>query len=167
MPYYGGDYNPEQWPESVWAEDIALMRQAGVNLVTLGVFAWSRLEPAEGSYRFDWLDRSMDALYAAGIRVVPATPTASPPPWFSLAYPEALAVTADACCDAPRACLVSVDAAGCGRAAGLADPDCTRCRRDGRAGRGWGRGDPAIRRDLRLGHADQPRRWVSRRGPRR
>ena len=43
---YGGDYNPEQWPESVWAEDVALMQRAGVNLVSLGVFSWSRLEPS-------------------------------------------------------------------------------------------------------------------------
>jgi beta-galactosidase len=91
--FYGGDYNPEQWPEEVWAEDLALMRQAGVNLVSLGVFAWSRLEPAEGTYTFDWLDRILDRLHAAGVRVALATPTASPPPWFSLAHPDALPVT--------------------------------------------------------------------------
>ena len=93
--FYGGDYSPEQWPEQVWREDAALMREAGVNLVSLGVFAWSRLEPAEGEYRFDWLDRALDLLYEHGVRAALATPTASPPPWFSLAYPEALPVTAD------------------------------------------------------------------------
>jgi beta-galactosidase len=93
--YYGGDYNPEQWPESVWREDVTLMREAGVNLVTVGVFAWSSLEPAPGEYRFDWLDHVLDLLWDNGIRVALATPTASPPPWFSLAHPEALPVTRD------------------------------------------------------------------------
>ena len=92
---YGGDYNPEQWPEEVWAQDVALMRRARVNLVTVGVFAWSRLEPEPGRYDFGWLDRVLDLLHDGGIRVALATPTASPPPWFSLAHPDALPVTAD------------------------------------------------------------------------
>jgi beta-galactosidase len=92
---YGGDYNPEQWPESRWTEDVALMRTAGVNLVSLGVFAWSSLEPAEGRYAFDWLDRVMDLLHDGGVSVALATPTASPPPWFGRAYPDALTVTHD------------------------------------------------------------------------
>ncbi|MBU8860903.1 MULTISPECIES: beta-galactosidase [unclassified Micromonospora] len=92
---YGGDWNPEQWPPAVWREDVALMRAAGVNLVTVGVFAWSRLEPEPGRYTLDWLDRVLDLLYSAGIRAALATPTASPPPWFSLRHPDALPVTAD------------------------------------------------------------------------
>ncbi|MDG4831989.1 beta-galactosidase [Solwaraspora sp. WMMD1047] len=92
---YGGDYNPEQWPEAVWADDVELMRRARVNLVTVGVFAWSRLEPAAGAYDFGWLDRVLDLLHDGGVRVALATPTASPPPWFSLAHPDALPVTAD------------------------------------------------------------------------
>jgi beta-galactosidase len=92
---FGGDYNPEQWPEEVWTEDVALMRQAGVNIATVGVFAWSDLEPEPGRYEFDWLDRVLDLLHAGGIKVALATPTASPPPWFTLAHPEALPVTAD------------------------------------------------------------------------
>ena len=95
MLYYGGDYNPEQWPAEVWADDVALMRRAGVTAVTVGVFAWARLEPAEGRYEFGWLDRVLGLLHRAGIRVVLATPTASPPPWFSLAHPDALPVTAE------------------------------------------------------------------------
>jgi beta-galactosidase len=91
---YGGDYNPEQWPEHVQAEDVALMRRAGVNLVSVGVFAWSRLEPRPGEYDFGWLDRVLDRLDGAGVRVALATPTASPPPWFSAAHPDALPVTA-------------------------------------------------------------------------
>jgi beta-galactosidase len=95
MISYGGDYNPEQWPEPVWEHDVELMRLAGVTLVTVGVFAWSSLEPAPGRYTFEWLDRALDLLHAGGIRVALATPTASPPPWFSLAHPQALPVTAE------------------------------------------------------------------------
>ena len=90
---FGGDYNPEQWDETVWAEDDALMRQARVNLVTLGVFSWALLEPAEGSYEFGWLDAQLDRLHANGVAVDLATPTAAPPPWFTLAHPDALPVT--------------------------------------------------------------------------
>jgi len=92
---YGGDYNPEQWPEEIWAEDVALMREAGVNLVSLGVFSWARLEPAEGVFEFGWLDRIMALLHENGICVDLATPTAAPPPWFSRAYPDSLPVTRD------------------------------------------------------------------------
>jgi beta-galactosidase len=92
---YGGDYNPEQWPESVWAEDIELMRQAGVNLVSVGIFSWALLEPAEGKYEFGWLDRVLDLLHGGGIAVDLATATASPPPWFSASYPETLPVTVE------------------------------------------------------------------------
>jgi beta-galactosidase len=90
---YGGDYNPEQWPEEVWHEDIQLMREAGVNLVTVGVFSWALLEPEEGHYEFGWLDRVLDLLNSSGILVDLATATASPPPWFSRRYPLTLPVT--------------------------------------------------------------------------
>ncbi|MEU4694213.1 beta-galactosidase [Actinoplanes sp. NPDC023714] len=93
--FYGGDYNPEQWPEEVWDDDVELMREAGVTAVTVGVFAWSHLEPEEGVYDFGWLDRVLDRLHAGGIGVVLATPTASPPPWFTLAHPAGLPVNAD------------------------------------------------------------------------
>ncbi|MEY9212283.1 beta-galactosidase [Thermobifida halotolerans] len=93
--WFGGDYNPEQWPETVWAEDMRLMREAGVTLVTVGVFSWSLLEPEEGTYDFAWLDRVLDLLHRNGIGAALATPTASPPPWFTLAHPDAMPVTAD------------------------------------------------------------------------
>jgi beta-galactosidase len=80
---YGADYNPEQWPEATWQEDARLMREAGVNLVSLGIFAWAHLEPRPGAYTFDWLDRVMDLLYEHGVMVNLATATASPPPWLS------------------------------------------------------------------------------------
>jgi len=92
---FGGDYNPEQWPEEVWLEDVRLMREAGVNTATLGVFSWSSLEPEEGRFEFGWLDRAIELLHEHGIGVILATPTASPPPWFSVAHPEGLPVTAD------------------------------------------------------------------------
>ncbi|HWU45356.1 MAG TPA: beta-galactosidase [Humibacter sp.] len=92
---FGGDYNPEQWPEEVWHDDIRLMKQAGVNTATVGVFAWSSIEPAEGRYEFGWLDRVFDLLSSNGIGIILATPTASPPPWFSRAHPEALPIRKD------------------------------------------------------------------------
>jgi beta-galactosidase len=90
---FGGDYNPEQWDPSVWAEDVALMQEAGVNLVSVGIFSWALLEPSEGVYEFGWLDEVLDLLHAGGIRVDLANASASPPPWFSHAYPESLPVT--------------------------------------------------------------------------
>ncbi|GAA3591349.1 beta-galactosidase [Nonomuraea rosea] len=93
--YFGGDYNPEQWPEEVWLEDVRLMREAKVNLATVGVFSWARLEPSEGVYDFGWLDRVMNLLHDNGIQVNLATPTASPPPWFGLAHQDAMPVRAD------------------------------------------------------------------------
>jgi beta-galactosidase len=92
---YGGDYNPEQWPETTWAQDIRLMAEAGVNLVTVGVFSWSRLQPAPGELSAGWLDRVLDLLAEAGIDVDLATGTASPPPWLVAAHPEILPVTID------------------------------------------------------------------------
>ena len=93
--YYGGDYNPEQWPEAVWQEDVRLMREAGVNLVSVAIFAWSKLEPEEGRYDFAWLDRLLDLLHKNDIGVCLATATAAPPPWLALKYPQSLPVTKD------------------------------------------------------------------------
>ena len=90
---YGGDYTPEQWPEEVWAQDVILMREAGVNLVSVGIFSWALLEPEEGRFEFGWLDRLLELLHANGIRVDLGTPTASPPAWFFHAYPEARVVS--------------------------------------------------------------------------
>jgi len=89
---YGGDYHPEAWPESVWTEDAALMRRAGVNLVTLGDLSWAKLQPNPDTFTFDWLDRVIDLLHGHGILVGLATATASPPPWFARLHPEAVAV---------------------------------------------------------------------------
>jgi beta-galactosidase len=92
---YGGDYNPEQWDEDVWLEDVRLMREAHVNLVTVGVFSWSKLQPRQDSFDFGWLDRVLDLLHENGVAVDLATATASPPPWLTHLHPEILPVTAD------------------------------------------------------------------------
>jgi beta-galactosidase len=93
--FYGADYNPEQWPEQTWAEDVELMRRAGVNLVSVGIFSWALLEPAPGRFEFGWLDRALDLLHDGGVRVDLATATASPPPWLARAHPETLPRRAD------------------------------------------------------------------------
>jgi beta-galactosidase len=92
---YGGDYNPEQWPREVWQEDVRLMKEAGVNLVTLAVFSWSRLETSDGVYDFGWLDEIMDLLHDNGIGVDLATPDAVPPAWLIAQHPDILPVLAD------------------------------------------------------------------------
>ena len=94
-PAYGGDYNPEQWDEATFAEDLELMAEAGVNLVSLGIFSWARLEPREGSYELDWLVEIVGRLHDAGIAVDLATATASPPAWMATDHPESLPMSAD------------------------------------------------------------------------
>jgi len=89
---FGADYNPEQWPEEVWAEDVRLMREAGVTIVSVGIFSWALLQPTADSWNFGWLDRVIDLLHENGIAVDLATATASPPPWLTAAHPEVLPV---------------------------------------------------------------------------
>ncbi len=93
-PAYGGDWNPEQWDAATVAEDIALMREAGVNLVSLGIFSWTFLEPEEGRHDLEWLAGLVDQLHEAGIKVDLATGTASPPAWMAADHPESLPVDA-------------------------------------------------------------------------
>ena len=93
--YYGADYNPEQWAREVWDADIQLMQQAGVNVVSLAIFSWARIQPTADTWDFEWLDDIMDRLHAGGIRVDLATATASPPPWLTTQHPEILPVTSD------------------------------------------------------------------------
>ncbi|GGS06619.1 beta-galactosidase [Streptomyces humidus] len=92
---YGADYNPEQWPRDVWEEDVRLMREAGVTVVSVGIFSWARIQPGPDIWDFGWLDEVMDLLHAGGIGVDLATATASPPPWLTTAHPEILPVTAN------------------------------------------------------------------------
>ena len=72
-------YYPEHWPEERWAQDAAKMRALGLTTVRIGEFAWGRMEPDPGRYEFAWLDRAIETLGAAGMRVVIGTPTATPP----------------------------------------------------------------------------------------
>ena len=94
---HGGDYNPDQWldhPE-VLEEDVRLMKEANVNCVSLGIFAWAALEPEEGRYDFDWMERIIDRLAEEEIQVVLATPSGAMPHWLTQKYPEAMQVQAD------------------------------------------------------------------------
>ena len=88
--WHGGDYNPEQWPEEVWDEDVRLMRAARFRVATLGVFSWAAHEPEEGRFDFGWLDRVIEKLVAADRYFILATPSAAPPAWLSRRYPETL-----------------------------------------------------------------------------
>jgi len=91
----GTAWYPEQWPESRWDADLALMQQAGIHMVRVGEFAWSRMEPEEGHYDLDWLDRAIAAAGKHSIFVVLGTPTAAPPAWLTQKYPETLRVSED------------------------------------------------------------------------
>ena len=90
--FFGGDYNPEQWDEAIWQEDMRLMKQAYVNYVSLNIFSWAHLQPNEETYDFTTLDKLMDLLHEHEIFVDLATATASPPPWLSVKYPSSLPV---------------------------------------------------------------------------
>lgn len=90
--HIGAAYYPEHWPEERWSEDIRLMCEAHLTVVRMGEFAWSALEPVEGEYHFDWLDRAIKLLSDSGIATVLGTPTAAPPAWLVQKYPDSLAV---------------------------------------------------------------------------
>ncbi|MDF7664568.1 beta-galactosidase [Bifidobacterium sp. ESL0745] len=92
---YGGDYNPDQWPEDVWDDDIRLMKEAGVNVVALGIFSWGRIQQDPQTWDFDWLDRIVDKLGKAGIAVNMSSATATAPMWLYEKHPEVLPVESD------------------------------------------------------------------------
>ena len=89
---HGGDYNPEQWIDSkrIWDEDMRLMKLAGCNEASVGIFSWSTIEPREGVYDFSFLDEILDKIYAIGGRVLLATPSGARPHWMADAHPEVL-----------------------------------------------------------------------------
>lgn len=91
---HGGDYNPDQWKDTpeIWDEDMQLMKLAHCNTMSIGIFAWSALEPEEGRFEFGWLDTIMDKLTANGAFAVLSTPTGARPAWMSQKYPEVLRV---------------------------------------------------------------------------
>ncbi len=87
---YGGDYNPEQWDEATWAEDMRLFHLAHIDTVTLNVFSWAKLQPDENTYDFAQLDKIMELVRENGLKVVLATSTAAHPAWMAHRYPEIL-----------------------------------------------------------------------------
>ena len=87
---FGGDYNPDQWPEEIWDDDIRLMKKAGVNTVALAIFSWDRIQPQENRWDFGWLDRIIDKLGKAGIATDLASATATAPLWLYEKHPEVL-----------------------------------------------------------------------------
>jgi len=88
----GTCYYPEHWPESQWATDAQNMKAAGLTWIRIGEFAWSRIEPAPERFDWGWLDRAIDTLGAAGLKVVLGTPTATPPRWMLTRHPDMLAI---------------------------------------------------------------------------
>ena len=91
-PYIGAAYYPEVWPREAVDGEIAKMKEVGINCVRVGEFAWSRMEPEEGTFCLDWLQEVCDKMYAAGIAVILCTPSATPPKWLTDKYPETLNV---------------------------------------------------------------------------
>ena len=87
---FGGDYNPDQWPEETWDDDVCLMKKAGVNTVALAIFSWDRIQPQENRWDFGWLDRIIDKLGKAGIATDLASATATAPLWLYEKHPEVL-----------------------------------------------------------------------------
>lgn len=88
----GVAWYPEQWPEKQWDADLGLMQAAGIRVVRIGEFAWSSMEPAEGRYTLEWIDRAIAAAARHDITVVLGTPTDAPPAWLTRKYPETLRV---------------------------------------------------------------------------
>ncbi len=93
--WLGAAWYPEQWPETRWPKDLALMQAAGINVVRVGEFAWSTLEPHPGDYHFGWLERAIAEAARHHIRVVIGTPTDAPPVWLTSRYPQVLRIHAD------------------------------------------------------------------------
>ncbi len=91
---HGGDYNPEQWLKrpDILEKDLDMLEKANCNVVTLGVFSWSTLEPEEGIFHFEWLQEIIDKLYKRGISTILGTPSGARPKWMADKYPEVLRV---------------------------------------------------------------------------
>jgi beta-galactosidase len=86
----GAAWYPDQWPEARWKDDVELMQKAHLHMVRVGEFAWTALEPEEGKYNLDWLERAINLAGQHGIYVVLGTPTAAPPQWMAKKYPGIL-----------------------------------------------------------------------------
>ncbi len=84
-------YYPEQWPQTMWADDARRMHAMGIRIVRIAEFAWSKLEPKPGEYDWAWLDQAIETLAGAGLQIVLGTPTAAPPRWLLDQHPDMLA----------------------------------------------------------------------------
>lgn len=93
--HYGCAWYPEHRGEATWAHDLRLMRDAGMTVVRIAEFAWSRLEPADGRFAFAWVEAAIATAAEHGLAVVLGTPTAAPPKWLTEAHPEVLRVEPD------------------------------------------------------------------------
>ena len=85
---FGGDWNPEQWPDGTWNDDLDMLSRAGINEATINVFGWGLLQPDEATYDFTTLDKIVDKLVAHGFGIIMGTATAAMPAWMPLAHPE-------------------------------------------------------------------------------
>ncbi len=94
MMTIGVYYYPEAWPQSQWARDMANIRKLGMEYVHMGEFAWYFMEPAEGHFDFDWLEKNVELARQNGLKVILCTPSATPPIWLTRAHPEILMVDA-------------------------------------------------------------------------
>ena len=90
--WYGGDYNPDQWPKEIWLEDMRLFKLAHIDVASLPIFSWSLLQPEEARYEFGWLDEILDLMAKNGIYACLATSTAAHPAWMARRYPDVLRV---------------------------------------------------------------------------
>ncbi len=93
--FYGVAYYPEHWPEENWGKDAKNIRECGMDGVRIGEFAWCRMEPEEEVFDFDWLDKAIQILGEAGLKIILGTPTATPPSWLIHKHPEILPVDAN------------------------------------------------------------------------
>ena len=89
---YGGDYNPEQWPEDIWQQDMELFAKAGIDTVTLNVFSWASLQPSENEYDFGKLDKIVKLVTDNGMNIIMATSTGAHPAWMAKRHPDILRV---------------------------------------------------------------------------
>ena len=90
--WHGCDYNPDQWlhDPQILKDDIKYMKETKCNVMSVGIFSWSVLEPQEGVFNFEWLDNVIDSLYENGIYTILATPSGARPAWMAQKYPEVL-----------------------------------------------------------------------------
>jgi len=93
--FFGVAYYPEHWPEENWVRDAKNIRKCGMDGVRIGEFSWSRLEPEEGKFELDWLEKAINILGKAGLKVIIGTPTATPPSWLVHKHPEILPINAN------------------------------------------------------------------------